>query len=140
MFIQTRTFIRHPRFNSLISKKLSPYTFSILSNFHFENLHRKGDENRKQMKSLQFTSMLTFIRVLTLEFLIALGPRLLIFESFSTPYALIRDPMLIYFGKFEPNPLQSAKFLIQFGHIWEVLLLIQNFIGKIQARNSNFPT
>ena len=35
----------------------------------------------------------------TLEFLIAVGLRLLIFEGFSTPYVLIRDPMVIYFGK-----------------------------------------
>ena len=47
----------------------------------------------------------------TLKFQIAIGVHLLIFESFFTPYALIRDTMLIHFGESKPNPSQTAKFL-----------------------------
>ena len=40
----------------------------------------------------------------TLESLIAVGLRLLIFEDFSTPYAVIRDPTLIKICKIKPHP------------------------------------
>ena len=43
----------------------------------------------------------------TLKFQIAIGVHLLIFESFFTPYACIRDPMLICFWKIE-RKLQNS--------------------------------
>ena len=40
----------------------------------------------------------------TLEFLIIVGLRLLIFGYFSPPYSLIRDPTLIFICKYESEP------------------------------------
>ena len=61
--------------------------------------------NRACAKNKMIQSSSSQQRQLTLEFLIAVGVRLLIFEEFSIPFALIRDPMLIRFCKVELNPM-----------------------------------
>ena len=42
---------------------------------------------------------------ITLEFLINVGLRLLIFGCFLCPYALIRDPTLIFICEYESDPM-----------------------------------
>ena len=58
----------------------------------------------------------------TLEFLIAVGLRLLIFEDFSTPYAAIRDPTLIKICKIKPHPtlIRNMKYYVNQGILADV--------------------
>ena len=53
---------------------------------------------------IQFDIYVPFIFLITLEFLIIVGLCLLIFGYFSSPYALIRDPTLIFICKYESDP------------------------------------